>query len=193
MRIWRVRFSAMVEAFAPVAASVLTRSAGVWQCRSGGRGPAWWLSTLGPAERFWRPSPMLGGRLGERRWEGEGRRDRVLSMVHNTPILLWMARPGGPCTRSVLSTPGLGSGAGVGVLCTIPATLSTRSATKSEKRLARAQSWGALEGQPRAEATRRAVTRSPSCRLLPWQPLVRAVLGGYRLSARRRFFGAHRP
>ena len=54
------------------------------------------------------------------------------------------------CTRSVLNAPQLGSGAGVGALCTIPATLSTRS----QHTPGRNRGFGAGAGQPRAPATR---------------------------------------
>ena len=55
-------------------------------------------------------------------------------MVPSTTTLPRMASPDGLCTKSVLNTTGLGSGAGVDALCTIPVTLSTRSRHRVAKK-----------------------------------------------------------
>ena len=77
------------------------------------------LSTLG-LRALKAPAALVGTRPGKRRWEGEGAGAMGgLSMVYSTPILRRMARRGVLCTWSVLGTPGLGRGAGVGALFTI--------------------------------------------------------------------------
>ena len=80
------------------------------------------LATLGsPDWRAARRQAAIGTGIG---------RDRALSMMHSTPIAWRMTSPGLLCTKSALNTPGLGSGAGGGVLSTIrrdtPGTNSPR-------------------------------------------------------------------
>jgi hypothetical protein len=86
------------------------------------------LATLGTRSARnpdWRAAPANGAGEG-----GGNGRDRGPSMVHSTTTLRRMARRVGLCTRSVLNTAGLASGAGVDALCTIPVTLSTPSRHK---------------------------------------------------------------
>ena len=82
-------------------------------CRSPSRPPAArarWLSTLGsPDWRAARHLAAIGTGIG---------RDRAVSTMHNAPMACRMASPGLLCIRSVLSAPGLGCGAGGGVLST---------------------------------------------------------------------------
>ena len=77
-----------------------------------------------------RPQPRSanGPVNGAGKWAGRTRSH--LSMVYNTPLPGPMARRGALCTNSVLNTPGLGSGAGVGAPRSIPVTLSPHSSHK---------------------------------------------------------------
>ena len=100
--------------------------------------------TLGPraSERSQR-----GRASGPVNGAGRGRdraRSHPVSMMNGTPIRGRMARPGALCTRSVPSTPGLGSGASVGAPCTIPVTIPTHSRhTVAKKTHERPDSAGA--------------------------------------------------
>jgi hypothetical protein len=145
----------------------------------GGRGS--FARRLGPRALFWRPAPLLGGRLGKAalgKGAGAGGRETGAIagrlMVHNTTTLRRMASPGGLCTKSVLNTTGLGSGAGVDVLSTMPVSLSTHSGTNpahlptsAPNRPGAPPNPGDQAGRPRAQATRRRSHLFPSLLPLP--------------------------
>ena len=75
------------------------------------------------------PAAVIGGWRGKRRWEGEGSRapthpSRTCMARQSRPE---SARPVVLCMKSMRSTTGLGSGAGVDVLCRFSVTLSAQS------------------------------------------------------------------
>ena len=68
--------------------------------------------------------------------------------MHSAPIPRRIPRPRALCTRSLLDTPGLGSGARFGAPCTIAVTLSTASRHKVAKKTGTAPN--SARGPPRA-------------------------------------------